>query len=228
MPDTIPSYLAELLSAPDPTAAEHAWERFVARVTPLILSVTRARGTGYDEGMDCYAFVLDHLRRDDFKRLRTYTPDSKCQFTTWLVVVCRRLCVDHQRQLLGRVRAGTDVIKLQQRRSLTQSLFSSDEFIESLPAPEEEAPDRYVEERELSALVDACLNRLPAADKLLLKLKYEDSLGAAEIQRIMRLPTPFHVYRRINRVLESLRLALSFTKAEPVRQSEAARPLNRK
>jgi RNA polymerase sigma factor (sigma-70 family) len=225
MPEVLPSYLAELLHASDSATSEMAWERFVTRVTPLILSVARTLGTRYDVGMDRYTFILDHLRRDDFRKLRTYTADDKCSFTTWLVVVCRRLCVDHHRQQFGRVRNGSDVVELRLRRSLAQSLFASKE-LEALQTPDEQSPERLAETSELHALLDSCLSRLAPRDRLLLKLKFEDDLNAGEIRRVLRYPTVFHVYRRVNRLLKDLRIALTLAAPTAPRKSEAVRPLN--
>ena len=44
--------------------------------------------------MDHYAFMLDRLQEDGFHRLRAFAGDGRGQFTTWLVVVARRLCVE--------------------------------------------------------------------------------------------------------------------------------------
>jgi DNA-directed RNA polymerase specialized sigma24 family protein len=44
--------------------------------------------------MDGYAYVLEALRSDDYRRLRAYAADGRSKFSTWLVVVARRLCLD--------------------------------------------------------------------------------------------------------------------------------------
>jgi hypothetical protein len=43
---------------------------------------------------------------------------------------------------------------------------------------------------------------------LLLKYRFEDALPASRIARLMSFPTPFHVYRRLNTILVSLRRTL--------------------
>ena len=50
---------------------------------------------------------------------------------------------------------------------------------------------------------------LEPSDKLLLTLRFEDQRSAAEIARVVGLPTPFHVYRRLNRLLDGLRARLA-------------------
>jgi RNA polymerase sigma factor (sigma-70 family) len=225
MPDAIPSHLADLLHASSPEAGDLAWQRFIAQHSRLIMSVARAVGGDYDAAMDRYAFILDHLRRDDFRKLRSYTLDSRCKFTTWLVVVCRRLCIDQHRSKFGRVRATTDVIELRTRRSLTQSLFSST-ALEHVNAPDRERPDFIAEEADQHTRLEHCLGRLEARDRLLIKLRFEDDMSAAEIARLMDFATPFHVYRRLKAVLNDLRIALTLTPTLERRKTPDARPLN--
>ena len=56
--------------------------------------------------------------------------------------------------------------------------------------------------------LDAAVASLSPADQLLVTLRYQDNRSAREIASLMSLPTPFHVYRRLNRVHESLRRML--------------------
>jgi hypothetical protein len=52
--------------------------------------------------MDRYAWVLDALRQDRHRRLRAFAAEGRGSFTTWLVAVVRRLCVDEHRHRYGR------------------------------------------------------------------------------------------------------------------------------
>ena len=54
-------------------------------------------------------------------------------------------------------------------------------------------------------------------DRLLLKLRFEDGLPARAIGQVMGFTTQFHVYRRLNAVLEQVRAAL---RGRGVRDSE--------
>jgi RNA polymerase sigma factor (sigma-70 family) len=220
MPERLPSDLARLLAADSSAARDGAWHEFVQQHSRLILSVARSLGGSYDAIMDRYAFILEQLRRDDCRRLRAYTPDSRARFTTWLVVVCRRLCMDEHRSKFGRARAGSDVIRLQTRRSLVESLFSTRE-LEAVAASDPQ-PDAEWETRSLQDAMQAHLARLDARDRLMIKLRFEDDLSAAAIARVMHIPTPFHVYRRLKQVLTSLRTVLEAGAA----QSQPARPLD--
>ena len=59
-------------------------------------------------------------------------------------------------------------------------------------------------ERALSQAVEGLQSR----DRLLIRLRFAEDLPAREIARLLGFPTLFHVYRRLNKVLEALREAL--------------------
>jgi len=98
----IPPELSDLLQGADPAAREAAWKTFLETHSRLLLHTARALGRDYDATMDAYAYLLEQFRRDDFHRLRAYVADGRTKFTTWLVVVARRVCLDHLRQRYGR------------------------------------------------------------------------------------------------------------------------------
>ena len=103
--DALPTELSALL-APE-RAGERAWATFVREHSALVLRVAKRLGGDHDAVMDRYAFVLERLREDGYRRLRTYVP-GRCRFTTWLTVVARRLCYDRDRERYGRVRGQGD------------------------------------------------------------------------------------------------------------------------
>ena len=80
-----PAELTALLEAPDDQARDVAWTRLVDRCSRLILHTIHGRADGYDPTMDRYAFILQRLREDDFRRLRSFAADGRGQFSTWLV-----------------------------------------------------------------------------------------------------------------------------------------------
>jgi DNA-directed RNA polymerase specialized sigma24 family protein len=100
----LPPELARLLDARDSAARERAWKGFLESYNRLILHTLRRLGGEYDAVMDRYAYVLDHLSRDEFRRLRAYTPSARSKFSTWLVVVVHRLGLDHHRHRYGHSR----------------------------------------------------------------------------------------------------------------------------
>jgi len=160
--------------------------------------------------MDAYAYLLEQLRRDDFRRLRGYIPDGRTKFTTWLVVVARRLCLDHLRRRYGRLQdAGSGSRAAQAvRRELVD--FLAEELDASGRKDPRAAgnPETDLRTSELSRALTDAIGALDPRDQLLLKLRFEDGLSAREIGQLMGFPTPFHVYRRLNTLLERLRGAL--------------------
>jgi RNA polymerase sigma factor (sigma-70 family) len=69
-------------------------------------------------------------------------------------------------------------------------------------------PEHRIVHEEMSKKLDEALSRLPARDRLLLALRYEDDAPAREIADLMAFPSQFHVYRHLNKVLANLRKAL--------------------
>ncbi|HTI06009.1 MAG TPA: sigma-70 family RNA polymerase sigma factor [Gemmatimonadales bacterium] len=193
-----------MFGADDPAARAAAWDTFLERYSRLLLHTARSLHPDYDATMDAYAHLLEQLEQGDFRRLRAYTPDSRSKFTTWLVVVARRICVDHLRERYGRT-TGTSSV----RRRLADLLVDElDPATTPLPDGAATNPETGLRARELSQAVTATLARLDARDRLLLKLRFADDLPAREIAQLMHFPTPFHVYRRLNAVLEQLKTAL--------------------
>lgn len=168
--------------------------------------------------MDAYTYILERLREDDYRRLRGYVPDGRCKFTTWLVVVARRLCLDFQRRRYGRAEdAAPDASAARAARRRLVDLVAGEIDPEQLASPTTD-PGSALQAHELQRALDAATARLPTPDRLLLKLRFEDDLSAREIAGLLGLPTPFHVYRRLNAVLAELRRVLrerGISEAEP-------------
>jgi RNA polymerase sigma factor (sigma-70 family) len=161
--------------------------------------------------MDRYAYALERLQEGDFRRLRAYRPDGRTKFTTWLLVVFRRLCLDHYRQRYGRSPAGERAQSATGDRMLRRQLadgLTGRVDPELVEAPGRHSPEAELTNRHRAERLDAALSALPPADRLLLKFRFEDDLSASAIAKAMGLPTPFHVYRRLNALFLSLRRAL--------------------
>ena len=204
-----PQELRELLQAARPTERDAAWARFIDRFSPLLLHTARSVVRDYDQAMDAYAHLLEQLRADDARRLRQYSEDPRTRFTTWLVVVARRLCHDHVRQRYGRVRdtGGSDPLTRESRRRLIDLI--AEELDGSTPlADPGDSPDAELARRDRTAALQASLAQLPAADRLLLAMRFEDDRPVREIAALLGYPTPFHVYRAVNTVLQQLRRSL--------------------
>jgi len=205
----LPEALQALLEAADDASREKAWAAFVDEYSRPLLGTTRYLSTDYDGQMDRYGFVLEELRRDDFKRLRGYEAEPRSQFTTWLVVVTRRLCRDWERKRYGRAREGDEDAareRLETRRRLTDLIV---EELEPGRHPSDGAnPERSLRQSELREALDAQVAGLDPDDRLLLRLRFEDDVPVKRIARVMNLASEFHVYRRLKHVLGGLRSAL--------------------
>jgi len=59
---------------------------------------------------ECSIFVLDHLRADNFKRLRAFKGKSK--FSTYLYSLVNSLAIDFRRKRYGRRRIPAAVVRL--------------------------------------------------------------------------------------------------------------------
>jgi RNA polymerase sigma factor (sigma-70 family) len=202
-------YHPHLLDHPEPSARDEAWTAFVDGNSNLILYVARSLGGDHDDVMDRYAFVLGQLRRDDFHRLRAYGDDGRGKFTTWLVVVVRRLCLDHQREKYGRVRGdGESVQDGRRMRGRLVDLISDDGALTELADASTAGPEEYLRATQLDDALKSAVSALSADDRLLLRFRFEDDLSASEIARLMSCRSSFDVYRRLRRVLGLLRTAL--------------------
>ena len=205
----LPPLLEKLLSAVGRTG-DDAWAEFAREYSTLLLHVARSSSTSRDDAMDAYAYLLERLSQNDYRRLRAYTVNPNSKFTTWLVVVARRICIDHNRLKYGRLReveSAGERERLNSRRrleNLSDRLEGGDDVADETTIQ----PDRAVEATELSAHLTLAVSALPPGDQLLIRLRFEDGLSAAEIADVLRFPSQFHVYRRINVLLDTLRASL--------------------
>lgn len=206
----VPPEVSALLAASTDPARESAWTGFVQIFTPPILRVARSLGGDSDLVMDRYTFVLERLRGDDCRRLRAYARPGAGEFTLWLIVVVRRLCLDHHRQRYGRARGTPDGERASRRaqRYRLVDLLADRTEPELLAAPDAGAPDQVFAREERTRALTAALKRLDPEDRLLLRMRFGEELTAREIAKLLRLPTVFHVYRRLDRVLKELRVTL--------------------
>lgn len=156
--------------------------------------------------MDAYAFVIEVLRADDCRRLRAYVPDPSVRFTSWLVVVTRRLVLDFVRQRYGRSRSANLNFQEQHlaRRRL-EDLLTDEIDPDDLPSSGGTDADAVLRRRELTRALARALDELSSTDRLLLALRFEDERPIREIAKTLGLPSVFHVYRRLTAVLSTLR-----------------------
>jgi RNA polymerase sigma factor (sigma-70 family) len=207
MAEKLPRELDALLNARDSSSRDRAWEEFLRRYNRYLLGTAQFVCREYDDRMDAYRHMIESLAQDDFKRLREYCVRADSRFTTWLVVVARRLCHDFQRTRYGRERAGSGVAARETReaRRRLQDLIAVELRPGELPDRGQPTPERRLREEQLSGALASALAELAPEDRLLLKLRYEDGLAVRKVAEVMRLDSEFVVYRRQKRLLARLR-----------------------
>lgn len=204
--DVLPPELSRLLDA-SIADRDAAWRAFVSRFSRLLLHMARSVMGSHDATMDAYAHLLERLSRDDHRALRIYAADGRSQFTTWLAVVARRICVDFHRQRYGRPRGEAPTERTQVERAARLRLATLTATDVELVHLTDQAGDADVQLRvaELHRALDAAMAGLDPEDRLLLKLRFEDDVPVQEIASVLSLPTPFHVYRRLKNICRALR-----------------------
>jgi RNA polymerase sigma factor (sigma-70 family) len=160
--------------------------------------------------MDGYAYVLEQLRREDFRRLRRFQPHGASTFSTWLVVVARRLCVDFYRQRYGRTgetERSSVSHERDTRRQLEDLVSDSAEVTDIADSSRATLTREYVVQESQRAL-DAVVRSLEPGDQLLLRLRFSDGLTVREIADALGSDSQMAVYRRIQALLATLRARL--------------------
>ena len=204
--------LSRLLDAHTETASDEAWTEFIRVHHRLLLHVVHS-GSGArdpDAAMDAYAFILDSLRADGFRRLRAFTADGRSTFVTWLVVVAKRLCIDFARVRYGRAdrRDTADAGDQALMRQRLIDLAGTELDLGSIPDPSESNPETIFNEAEVRRALRQAIAELEPRERLLLALRFEDELTAERIASTLRMPSAFHVYRQLNRIFAKLRQRL--------------------
>ena len=213
MAPNLPQELGALFNASDPASKDSAWSEFLKRHNSYLIKTTRFLSRDYDGAMDRYRYVLEELRRDDFKRLRGYATDPRSRFSTWLVAVVRRLCVDYERKRYGRTRESVSGVTREARTTRRRLLDLLAEELHPGRVRDESvsSPEQQMREAELVDALESAVAELGPDDRLLLKLRFEDELPVSKIARVMQLPSVFHVYRRLKPILAELRRRLKET-----------------
>lgn len=198
-----------LQDATGQSECDRAWDEFVAQYSQTVLHTCRSVASDHDATMDAYTDVLSALREDNCRRLRAYAPHANVKFSSWLIVVTRRLVLDHFRQRYGRSRsADTDRRHEQQTRRRLEDLVSEKVDPDQIASGAQGAPDAAVRRDQRDVALRDALAQLSPADRVLLALRFEDDRPAREIAITLGLPSAFHVYRRLNALLAELRGAL--------------------
>ena len=179
--------LSRLFEASDARARDSAWADFVAAHSRLLLHVARSLTTDHDAAMDGYAHVLERLREHDCRRLRGYVPDGRTKFTTWLVVVARRLCLDFHRHRYGRSDdPAPDAAAARAARRRLVNLVAGETEPEQLAAPGSD-PASKLQAEELHTAVDAAKSTVAVEIRKWLvscPLRYSGAVSRCETLRV--------------------------------------------
>jgi RNA polymerase sigma factor (sigma-70 family) len=206
---TLPFPLSRLQNAADPRECDDAWSEFLAAYSETLLHTCRAVARDPDAAMDAYAFALEALREDGCRRLRAYAPEPEIKFSSWLVVVTRRLVLDYFRQRYGRSRSEEEDRQQEHRaRRRLEDLVADEIEPDRLIGQSYDAADAGIRRQQLQLALARALEQLEASDRLLLTLRFEDDRPVREIAQTLGFPSVFHIYRRLGRVLSELRHAL--------------------
>ena len=214
----LPPILVALLAATDLNTREATWKVFVEVYTPLLLHTAYRFGHTYDDAMDRYTYLLDHLYHNDCRRLRAFAAAGPGRFSTWLVVVARRLFLDYHRQRYGRrppgpAAQGDESAAFRARRRLLADTIGEEALLSGIEDRSVANPEAAAQAAERAEAVRSALRALEPRDQLLLKLRFYEELAAHEIADVMGFPSQFHVYRRLRTVLATLarRLPRAYT-----------------
>jgi RNA polymerase sigma factor (sigma-70 family) len=202
-----PGEVGKVLGLPPDSSLESGWDAFLADFSDLLLRACRYGFRDGDAAMDAYAFTVGKLREDRLRRLRRFPGGDRDAFSRWLVVVARRLVADFRRHRYGRARPATSAADLDARRRLMDGIWDPRDA-EELPASMSSGPEWKLRVLERRQALDAALRRLEPRDRVLLAFRFDDGLPARRIAELMNFPSPFHVYRRVNRILAELRAQL--------------------
>jgi RNA polymerase sigma factor (sigma-70 family) len=209
---SLPPELRSILEPEDAGAREAAWDTFVTQYSRLFVFLARRVMPDRDGAMDAYTYLLEQLRRDEFRVFRSYIVDPNSRFVTWIAVVARRTFVDFFRQRYGRPRGQAKAPHIQITRAARHSLLGlsgwTSELPHTIPAHGESA-DRTLRSAELHEALHEARSTLSVEDRLLLQLRFDEDLSAAAIASILDMPSPFHVYRRLKTVCDELRRRLT-------------------
>ncbi len=139
--------------------------------------------------------------------LRRFRPGGASRFSTWLVVVVRRLCLDHHRQRYGRAGDTAEAVPAADRTA-RRRLVNLEGDTDSLPAlPDTGRPTVITEfsQREVSSVLGREMDVLELRDRELLRLRFEDELTGREIAERMGFESTSQVFRRLDTLLGMLR-----------------------
>jgi RNA polymerase sigma-70 factor (ECF subfamily) len=177
--------LARALRSRDPEVIDLLIERYQYRLYRYLLLLTGNRQVAEDIFQETWIRVLE----------RGYQYDGGSTFEPWLFVIARNLVIDRLRR--------------------TKPIMSLDGLMDpgeaggrrEIPAVRADSPVEHAEKQEEREQIAAALDRLPAAHREVLLLRFHEDLALEEIATVVSAPLST-VKSRLYRGLEMLRKLL--------------------
>jgi len=212
-----PRELDQVLARLSTADSEAAWSAFLEDYARLILQVVHLFERDADRSADCFVFVCERLNEKDSRRLRRFRRDGPASFATWLRAVVRNLCLDWIRAQRGRPRGRSRLARLLWSPARIPALAAvrvEDCVPLGPPGHGGEVPDPRLDPEAQAVATEArvalgrALLRLSDAERLLIRLRFEEELTLDQVARLSGLRGPQGASRRIDEVLERLRKAI--------------------
>ena len=167
-------------------AFEELLGKYRTSVFSICLRMVRNRSTAEDIAEDVFVKVFSALDRYD----PTYP------FASWLHRITSNLCIDYLRKEKDRA------------ISLDQPLGGDDDgLLIQIPA-RTAAPDREVESKEMMAMLDEAIERLPEHYRIIVILRHQEERSYEEISETLGIPlgtVKARIHRARNMIVEYLR-----------------------
>lgn len=174
--------IAKGLRCRDPEVLDRLIVQFQYRLFRYLFYLTGSRENAEDLFQETWMRILE----------KGHLYDGKSRFETWLFAIARNLFIDQVRR--------------RSPLSLEQMMDSDDQRAD-LPAGDAAQQSEQVFREEESTLVAAALNRLPAIQREVLILRFQEELALEEIAGIVAAPLST-VKSRLYRGLEMMREVL--------------------
>jgi RNA polymerase sigma-70 factor, ECF subfamily len=191
---------------------EKAWSELVERFTPTVRSAARSASSNEDAAEDLAQSIWAELY--GLRVGKDGKPSSKLAYYSgrgslagWLRAVVGQLAVDSYRKQSRLVQTEEDT-ELDRIASELPSMSEGQAFLgASLKNPEQVISNRLAE-AEIQQAFNAAITKLPAEDRLLVKLYYFDELRLREAGAVLGVHEAT-ASRRLNRIHSDLRNRVS-------------------
>ncbi|MDR3228355.1 MAG: sigma-70 family RNA polymerase sigma factor [Puniceicoccales bacterium] len=175
----------------EPAASLSLHDLFLAEESRLLRYAMRLSGGDFATAQD---FVQDAFLRLHAQGAAVVSPRA------WLFTAIRNLAFNHRRK--------------HARLAPLDSAAAAETNLLAAEGEDGTTPSDNLEHEEAVLLLRLCVDELPANDRLLVKLKFEDDLSYAEIARASGL-TPSNVGFRLSTIVK--RITTAFHRAETER-----------